>query len=195
MSLILDALKKMEQDKARRRIQSVDLGPAILQERTRHAAPRLRIPAVVACAVVVTAIATYLLMDLIPASRGKQAVPAPVTQERSAPPPIESDRSLPLPPAEPVMASPAPLPVQAPAQTEALPPSSAAAPTATIPVLVVSGIAWQEERHGRRAVVNGVLVSEGTMVAGARVMEIHAGKVIFSSGGQTLEIPNSSPFH
>ena len=64
MSLILDALKKMEQDKARRRIQSMELGPAILQERNRHAASRLRTPAVVACAVVITAIATYFVMAL-----------------------------------------------------------------------------------------------------------------------------------
>ena len=192
MSLILDALKKMEQDKARRRIQSMELGPAILQERNRHAASRLRTPAVVACAVVITAIATYFVMALIPTNRGEQAVPAPVAQGVPAPPAIEPARSLPPPPAETIL--PSPLPAPALAQSAALPPS-ASAPSATAPVLVVNGIAWQEERHARRAVVNGVLVAEGAMVAGARVTEIHAGKVVFSSGGQILEIPNSSPFH
>jgi len=194
MSLILDALKKMEQDKARRRIQSMELGPAILQERNRHAASRLRTPAVVACAVVITAIATYLLMNLIPKNLAEQAVPAPVAQQLPAPPAIEPARPLPPPPPEAILASPSPLPAPAPAQAAALPPSASAS-SATAPVLVVNGIAWQEERHGRRAVVNGVLVAEGAMVAGARVTEIHAGKVVFSSGGQILEIPNSSPFH
>jgi len=92
------------------------------------------------------------------------------------------------------MASPSLVPTPVPVQAAAVLPS-AAAPSTTAPALVVSGIAWQEDRPGRRAVVNGLLVAEGAMVAGARVTEIRAEKVIFSSGGHTLEIPNSSPFH
>ena len=60
--------------------------------------------------------------------------------------------------------------------------------------LSVSGIAWQEERSLRRAVVNGLLLGEGAEIAGARVVEIGERRVRFSRGGQTFSVSLSSPF-
>lgn len=72
------------------------------------------------------------------------------------------------------------------------PPSVTAAPPVN---LMVNGIAWLEERSGRRAVVNGILVAEGDTIAGFRIRQIHPDKVIFTSGSQTVEILQSTPFH
>jgi len=70
-----------------------------------------------------------------------------------------------------------------------------AAVTQTAPAdLTVSGIAWQDERRMRRAVLNGTLVGEGAEIAGARVVEIREDKVRLSRGGQVFDVPLSSGF-
>lgn len=55
--------------------------------------------------------------------------------------------------------------------------------------ITLSGIAWQEERRARRAVVNGFLVREGGVVSGARITDIFQDRVRFSLSGKTFEIP------
>ncbi len=52
----------------------------------------------------------------------------------------------------------------------------------------LSGIAWQDERTTRRAVINGFLLKEGAVVQGATITEIRADKVRFSSGAGQFEI-------
>jgi general secretion pathway protein B len=59
--------------------------------------------------------------------------------------------------------------------------------------LLVSGIAWQEERKLRRAVVNGSLVGEGAEILGARVVEIRENRVRFSRGGKIFEVVYPTP--
>lgn len=58
--------------------------------------------------------------------------------------------------------------------------------------ITISGIAYQDERRLRRAVLNGALVGEGAEVAGARVVEIKETKVRLSRGGQVFEVHFSS---
>jgi general secretion pathway protein B len=53
----------------------------------------------------------------------------------------------------------------------------------------LSGIAWQEERRGRRAVVNGFLMQEGGLVSGARITDIFQDRVRFSLSDNSFEIP------
>jgi len=53
----------------------------------------------------------------------------------------------------------------------------------------LSGIAWQEERRARRAVVNGFLMQEGGVVSGARISDIYQDRVRFTQSGKTFEIP------
>jgi general secretion pathway protein B len=62
------------------------------------------------------------------------------------------------------------------------------------PDISVSGIAWQDERHLRRAVLNGTLIGEGGEVAGARVVEIKENRVRLSRGGQLFDVPLTSGF-
>ena len=64
-----------------------------------------------------------------------------------------------------------------------------------LPEITVSGIAFQDERNLRRAVLNGSLVGEGAEVAGARVVEIRENKVRMSRGGQLFDVHFSSGFH
>jgi general secretion pathway protein B len=56
----------------------------------------------------------------------------------------------------------------------------------------LSGIAWQEERRARRAVVNGFLMQEGGVVSGARITDIYQDRVRFSLSGKIFEIPLTS---
>lgn len=52
----------------------------------------------------------------------------------------------------------------------------------------ISGIAWQDERRARRAVVNGLLLKEGNIVAGARISEIMKDRVRFSRSGGYFDV-------
>ena len=56
----------------------------------------------------------------------------------------------------------------------------------------LSGIAWQEDRRARRAVVNGFLMQEGGVVSGARITDIFQDRVRFSLSGSVFEIPLTS---
>ena len=68
-------------------------------------------------------------------------------------------------------------------------PAPAAQTTAAPADIKLSGIAWQEERRARRAVVNGFLMQEGGVVSGARISDIFQDRVRFSQSGKTFEIP------
>jgi general secretion pathway protein B len=57
---------------------------------------------------------------------------------------------------------------------QALPADQAVAAPADVKL---SGIAWQEERRARRAVVNGFLMQEGGVVSGARITDIYQDRV------------------
>ena len=52
----------------------------------------------------------------------------------------------------------------------------------------LSGIAWQEERAARRAVINGFLLKEGAVVSGAKIIDIKADRVRFSSPAGLFEM-------
>jgi hypothetical protein len=56
------------------------------------------------------------------------------------------------------------------------------------PSLKVSGIMWTEEPSERCAVINGVMAREGTMIKEVKVVEILPGHVRFSYKGQTFEM-------
>lgn len=76
--------------------------------------------------------------------------------------------------------------VPVPARQEQAP---AVAASVAPPVdIKVSGIAWQDERPARRAVVNGMLMKEGSTVAGARITEILKDRVRFSLSGSVFEL-------
>jgi general secretion pathway protein B len=69
-----------------------------------------------------------------------------------------------------------------------LPESTALKPGPAPADIKVSGIAWQEEHRDRRAVVNGFLMREGAVVAGAKITEILQDRVRFSLSGSSFEV-------
>lgn len=52
----------------------------------------------------------------------------------------------------------------------------------------LTGIAWQESRKMRRAVVNEILAGEGTVIAGAQIVEIRPQAVRFEKNGVLYEV-------
>lgn len=60
-------------------------------------------------------------------------------------------------------------------------------PTPSAPTLRVDGIAFQDGTDGV-AVVNGVPVSRGASIEGARVDEVQRDRVLFSHGGKKIEV-------
>lgn len=211
MSLILDALRKMEQERKAQQGGGIDLRPEVLgrsriePERRPWGKPFFLIAAGVVLlaagaggGIALKKGAEPKLPEQSPVASRSEATPA----EAIAPPELPPPSLPPAPPAQPAVSEPpepAPLPaptampaprrVQRPIAVESQ--SSSEYPGAN---LTVSGIAWQDERSLRRAVVNGNLVGEGAEVAGARVVEIGERRVKFSQGGRTISVSLSSPF-
>lgn len=56
------------------------------------------------------------------------------------------------------------------------------------PLLKLSGILWHEDPLERRAVINGTVLTEGTVIEGVKVLEIHPTHVRLSHKGRPFEI-------
>lgn len=200
MSLILDALRKMEQERKASRRNSTDIRPEVLSYRgvpRKPSRPSRALP-VTAVTVIIGCIAGGLLLTK---GRSAREAPAPKTTLKSIV--VEPPQPTPAPPqpqvtvAPPsITARPAPTATQskaplAPPKEEPLTPVSNVAATSGI---TISGIAYQDDRSMRRAVINGALVGEGAEVAGAKVVEIRENRVRFSRAGENFEILQSSAF-
>ena len=215
MSLILDALKKLNREKSSRRDGTANIAVEILRPDTPRPAKRmLRYFAAVCITAVATACVTYAIMAGLgimskssppatvsppPGQQVKSAAPArdPVssaTDEISGPPAkIQDDaksKELSIPPSrkkarrdiirkEPDVA------------TEIIKKSTEPATRVSVaspPSLKLSGIIWQEEPGERRAMINGKIASEGSIIEGVKVVEIHPARVRFSYNGKPFEI-------
>ena len=201
MSLILDALRKMEQERKARKQGATGLRQEVLNYRGGEAKPERQLILPIAAGLIVTASVVtgwFLLAD----RSEEKAKPVAATQ-------VIPQSSAPSAPVQPAPVQPAPppqanVPPQAGQQVTAPHPPAATVkphaaavqkqhrqeppPVSTDSTLQVSGIAWQDERKARRAVVNGELVAEGGAVSGAKVIEIRENSVRFNRGGQILEV-------
>ena len=132
----------------------------------------------------------------------QQAAPAPLLREPAreareeasgAPPKIQAPAiSKPL---LPVPSESRPAPKGIPGETtvapgivkktvEPNPDVSATGP----PVLKLSGILWHDDPSERRAVINGMVLTEGNVIEGVKVLEIHPTHVRLSHKGRPFEI-------
>lgn len=243
MSYILDALKKLEKEKAgKSRVGGmVNISGELIKDEQRHAPSggAWKIAAVVAIAIAATFAATWFFLKGDKERVGAkarpvaQATPAsppapPSAGPAPAPPVPQTSHSALQPVAPPLPQSPpAQAPAQPPAATPVPPDDEDVAPSSrvrphrkrqkvrelpapsTAPAgmpqqsreqagtqltpppadIKVSGIAWQDERRARRAVVNGFLMHEGSVVAGATITEILPDRVRFSMGGRAFDVP------
>jgi general secretion pathway protein B len=223
MSLILEALRKMEQDRNSRRGAAQDIRPEVLRYRRAGQPQKNRpyLPWALGALLLAGALGTSLFLKggretIVSHELAPPAPAGPASAVSPDPTPPAAQPALPVPavlPATAVPQSPArsdSAPVEAPRprpdrqspaqlkaraqQTGTAPVSrnETAAPAVAAPDITVTGIAWQDERSLRRAVVNGSLVGEGAEVAGARVIEIREDRVRLSRGGQTIEAAFSS---
>ena len=215
MSLILDALKKLDREKAAKRGGTVNVASGILQqERSKRRLMVMPVAAVLFAAVAAVAVTYYWTgMPSLPigASQPAATSPPPAVQTTPAVPPVP-----PVAQQEPA-AEPKPGPAAEPGKQQiATPPPPAAevkkpveksrtrtpAVTETVrvqeknnntassprPALKVSGIVWQEERSARRAFVNDIPVREGDMIKDVKVVEILPNNVRFSHDGQVFDV-------
>ena len=231
MSYILDALKKLENEKAKkaRNDGMMSISGALLRDEPRRPSGgnAWKIATVVVVAVSLIALAgTWFVLhgDKRRVSRSAAVVVQPPPVARVVPPPAAPPVAA-VQPAAPVPPQPAPSvrPVVPPKPQAVVPSISKAdddtplvaakkqavrlrkqkgggqqavgetsvAPAISAPPadIKVSGIAWQDERSARRAVVNGFLMREGGVVAGARITEILRDRVRFSAGDKVFEAP------
>ena len=60
--------------------------------------------------------------------------------------------------------------------------------TSNPPSLKLSGILWHEEPSERRAMINGIIMREGSVIEGVKVVEIHPTRVAFLHNGRPFEV-------
>ena len=219
MSVILDALRKLDREKSSRRSHTANIAVEILRPDLPR--PGKKVPLYIA-AVPLTAIAvaaiTYVLMWK-PGSLSKPSPSVPVSL--SAP----SQQAIPAPLSrEPVRdaqneISRVPLKIETPAgskltetsigekktERNIVPEETKVAPgdmkkpvehtpapsAATPPSLKISAIVWYEDPSKRFAMINGTISTEGSLVDGVKVAEIRPTGVLFLHNGQYFEIPIS----
>lgn len=226
MSYILDALKKLEYDKARKERSQhgiTCIAGELLREESVTPAERRpwQVSLLVLAVALLAAGGTWLLLrggtrNLPPTPIASavtpvqppavaKVLPSTLPPVHDVPPPSAAAQAkmvaVPAPPRE--MQQPAAKArrniepavragaAQRHAQLDsgAVPRQNAAAALAAPADIKISGIAWQDERSARRAVINGFLVHEGSAVAGYKVVDILQDRVRLSQSGRILEAP------
>lgn len=197
MSLILDALKKLEQERSASRGRDLDIRRAVAGRRPAGTASRWRLTLLVGVALV---LAVMVVARLIKDDSPRHA--PSVTDREMTPAPVRIEAPVRPANADSVVSSPPALSVAVPAAGPRTTPARSTTPSRATIVpehlspppaeLKVTGIAWQDERAGRRAVVNGFLAGEGDVVAGYRVVEIRIDQVRFSRDGSLSAVPITS---
>ena len=187
MSLILDALRKMELERKAKRHGSAEIRAEVLNYRAKpqHPEKSWLVPVIVALLLIASTTAIFLYVKSsgsFQTEAVRTTAPAPVVS------PSQTD-PLALPPGKSV--PPAVVDKPAAASRPAALQDESSQPPADNPI-EISGIAWQEERALRRAVINGVLAGEGAEVSGAKVVEIRENLVRFNRNGRTFEVMYSS---
>lgn len=176
-----------------------------------------KVAALIVIAILVTFSGTWLLLRGVGDKGGLAARPVTPVSRSTAPMPSAAPVAIPVTPAPlqvppPVLPSASSAPAPPAAASELADPHDDPQPSDRImnrsrshhrtPPAVkppqagiqapadirLSGIAWQDDRSARRAVINGFLLKEGAVVAGYTVAEIRADKVNFSSAAGNFEI-------
>jgi len=220
MSVILDALKKLDREKSIRRNGTANIAVEILKADASRPGRKVQRYAVIAfLTAFATAAITYGVMvkDGPSKSTPPPAVNPPVPRPEAAPVPFSSepvpsvrDEISPEPPkAQPAVKGKKPatslagkkgdetkirpdviVEGSAIAPEKATPPVERPlqAPAKPSPSLNISAIVWYEEPSRRFAMINGLIVTEGSLVEGMKVEEIYPDRVRFLRQNQHLEI-------
>ncbi len=220
MSVILDALKKLDREKSIRGDVKANIAVEILKADPSRPGTKIPRYAVIAfLTAFATAAVTYGVMvkggpskstpppAVNPPAPRPEASPVPFSSE---PVPSVRDEIPPEPPkVQPAVKSKKPATalagkkgdetkirqdviVERPeiAPEKATPPVEPAlqSPAKPSPSLNISAIVWYEEPSRRFAMINGLIVTEGSLVEGMKVEEIYPDRVRFLRQNQHLEI-------
>ncbi len=216
MSSILKALARLEQEKAATRRDPVRINAELLCAPPAKRVSPVIVIMVAALLFVCGGTATYVFMH----QRTSPFRPAQVPGHRQVifPPPVAPVRSVPTARRGDNQESAVPVPPQERAQRHRRPDDRQVAPgrdeppvpvprspaakivvqdvqhalPPALPLLKVDGIAFQDGGDGV-AVVNGVAVSRGGFIEGARVEEIQRDRVLFRYGGRKFEAMMGTP--
>jgi general secretion pathway protein B len=209
MSYILDALKKIEHEKNKKRPDGrFNISGDLFRERKQPSskAGAWKTVTLIVLASLLTCGGTWFAINGRSAGIAKAVrpqappQPVPVAPAAATPAPVQlTSPALTLPAASSVVApvlqknrakvGDEEAPVVSRQIIERAKPQPVSVPTvAAPPDIKLSGIAWQDDRSGRRAVINGFLLKEGAVVSGAKISEIQADKVRFSSSAGTFDI-------
>ena len=82
----------------------------------------------------------------------------------------------------------APKPVDVTKAPQAKPPRPSTTDFKSMPAIRVNGIAFQDRSADSMAIINGVPVTNGSVIDGVKIEEINKNKVIFSYNGERFEI-------
>ncbi len=214
MSLILDALKKLDREKIERVAEKANVTAGILKAgdmpRRRNILPLAVALGSTAC---VAAIVTWFFIgEHVPRFATQPIVPAAPVQARTA-------ASVPAKPSPSTSVEPAAMPTTSPLRAPSqevvanVTPATATgrgAPiakknppagelvsrgetagndeTVAAPSLKVSGIVWQDLPADRKAVINGRVAKEGDTVEGVKVLEIYPTFVSVSFKGKSFKV-------
>jgi len=200
MSLILDALKKLEKDRTTRRKRSVHIASDILLAGEPAARRKTFILITGLAGIAVAA----LVLTLVIANPFSARTPVP-ERETVTSVPDQPAKSVPVPETVAAKKKSRIAPTSSYHTEEkttdavalskqkttapASPAQAAVSDMSQIPVLTVTGIVWVENRGIRRAMVNGEVVGEGGKVGKTEVVEIHPDHVVFSHEGRTFIVP------
>ena len=213
MSSILKALRKLEEEKSRSREGTPDIARDILKRGPRRKAFPWMTFASVAVLVLVFALTGYILMgksefqeppqtqaihEMPPAQSPAPAVSSseqknPLQAVSAPAPPTAAARKTPTKiPAGPALSA-EPKATPEPVKTAPAPRPAAKETVDPLPALTLTGIAFQEDRESRLAVINDLPVMEGTVIAGARVVEISEDRVRFNYSGRSFDVLLDGP--
>lgn len=219
MSVILDALRKLDREKSSRRNAAANIAVEMLRPDLPR--PGKKVPSYMV-ALSLTAIAAAAVTYVLMSERGFPAKPSP-------PVPVSPRAQIQQPPPAPLSHEPVrdvqnetsgvPPKIEAPARSKptetssnggkaernVIPEEAKVAPentkkpvehtpagsAATPPSLKISAIVWYEDPSKRFAMINGTISTEGSLVDGVKVVEIHPTAVRFLHNGQYFEIPMS----
>lgn len=201
MSSILKALRRLEEEKARKSSAAPEIAANLLRSHVRR---RVMPPWIwpVLYTLLAIAIMTILFLWLWrPLPEDQQ----PVAAISAPPPPVAGQESGAqggvviieevIDRRRPVLLPPAPLPAPArpktsvPAQVAPVTTEEAFASRNEVRLNpLVAAIAWQEESSARMAVIDGLPVMTGEMVGTARVKEILKDRVLFTENGTTFSV-------
>ena len=220
MSVILDALRRLDREKSSRRGGTANIAVEMLRP-DDQSGPRKKI-ALYAIPVCLTAIAaagvTYVLMsEPVPLPRPLPPVPvshpAPVEESAPAPAsrePVRKDQEEISRLSQKIESPVGSKPTETfsgekkvernviSEETDSTHGSTKKAlehtqtgPAVALPSLAISAIVWYEDPAKRFAMINGMISTEGSLVEGVKVEEINPTSVRFSHNGQYFEIPIS----